>query len=153
MTPNDDLKHQQRWRLILGDSETDEIDRDRQGFDVDGEGDREANVELDDTDRILARAMNALYGEQRDGNLANSIPNIARWLGDIRTYFPTSIARILQQDAIDRLELHHLLLEPEMLSAVEPDVRWIADLLRANQMMPHTTKDTARQVVGEVVAA
>ena len=153
MTPNDDLKHKQRWRLILGDGETDEIHRDGEGFDIDGEGAREANIELEDSQKALDLAMNELYGGQRDGNLANSVPNVTRWLGDIRTYFPTSIARILQQDAIDRLELHHLLLEPEMLSAVEPDVRWIADLLRANQMMPHTTKDTARQVVGEVVAA
>src|SRR3712207_7352678 len=52
-----------------------------------------------------------------------SLPNVTRWLGDIRTYFPSSVVRVMQKDALDRLGLERMLLEPEMLEAVEPDVQ------------------------------
>ena len=54
---------------------------------------------------------------------------MARWLGDIRTYFPAPIVRVMQQDAIDRLGLKRLLLEPELLAEVEPDVHLVATLV------------------------
>ncbi|MBE9040010.1 VWA domain-containing protein [Oscillatoriales cyanobacterium LEGE 11467] len=153
MDRDNEFEYRRRWRLILGGGEADEIDRGESPCDGNGKGDRGADVELDPTDRIVDRAMESLYGSERYGGLGSSSPNLARWLGDIRTYFPTSTARILQQDAIDRLDLHHLLLEPEMLSAMEPDVRLAADLLSLDRVMPHTTKDTARKVIAEVVLA
>src|ERR1700722_17721749 len=58
----------------------------------------------------------------------------------------------MQRDAIDRLNLRQLLLEPEMLESVEPDVHLVGTLLSLNHLMPETTKATARQVVARVVA-
>jgi Mg-chelatase subunit ChlD len=58
----------------------------------------------------------------------------------------------MQRDAIDRLNLHELLLEPEMLSSVEPDVHLVGTLLSLNRLLPERTKATARQVVSKVVA-
>jgi hypothetical protein len=77
---------------------------------------------------------------------------VARWLGDIRTYFPTSVVQLMQQDAISRLGLTRLLLEPEMLAAVEPDVHLVGTLLSLKHALPETTRETARLVVGRVVA-
>ena len=57
----------------------------------------------------------------------------------------------MQQDAIDRLGLSALLLEPEMLEAVEADVHLVGTLLSLNKAMPETTKETARAVVRKVV--
>lgn len=76
---------------------------------------------------------------------------MARWLGDIRTYFPSSVVRIMQRDAIDRLGLATLLLEPEMLAAVEADVHLVGTLLSLNKALPETTRETARAVVRKVV--
>ncbi|SCE26871.1 VWA domain containing CoxE-like protein [Streptomyces sp. SolWspMP-sol7th] len=76
---------------------------------------------------------------------------MARWLGDIRTYFPTSVVQVMQRDAIERLGLSALLLEPEMLEAVEADVHLVGTLLSLNKAMPETTKETARAVVRKVV--
>ena len=59
----------------------------------------------------------------------------------------------MQRDAIERLSLNQLLLEPELLEAVEPDVHLVGTLLSLNRVMPETTKATARQVVAKVVAA
>jgi Mg-chelatase subunit ChlD len=58
----------------------------------------------------------------------------------------------MQRDAIDRLNLRQLLLEPEMLESVEPDVHLVGTLLSLNHLMPEMTKATARKVVARVVA-
>jgi Mg-chelatase subunit ChlD len=58
----------------------------------------------------------------------------------------------MQRDAVDRLNLKQLLLEPELLGSVEPDVHLVGTLLSLNKIMPETTRATARQVVATVVA-
>jgi Mg-chelatase subunit ChlD len=105
-------------------------------------------------------ALAALYDRDREpgqkgprsAGLGASAPAVARWLGDIRTYFPSSVVHVMQRDAIDRLNLRHLLLEPEMLASIEPDVHLVGTLLSLGKVMPETTKATARQVVATVVA-
>jgi Mg-chelatase subunit ChlD len=57
----------------------------------------------------------------------------------------------MQADAIERLKLHQLLLEPEMLQAVEPDVHLVGTLLSLSRAMPEATKEAARAVVRRVV--
>ncbi|HJV09546.1 MAG TPA: VWA domain-containing protein, partial [Acidimicrobiales bacterium] len=103
-------------------------------------------------------ALGALYepaapGERgpRTGGLESSAPRVARWLGDIRTYFPSTVVRVMQTDAIERLNLKRLLLEPEVLEAVEPDVHLVSTLLALNSVLPEETRQTARLVVRKVV--
>ncbi|WP_344569981.1 VWA domain-containing protein [Streptomyces axinellae] len=97
-------------------------------------------------------AVTGTGGGARGGGLGASAPHVARWLGDIRTYFPSSVVQVMQRDAIDRLGLASLLLEPETLAAVEPDVHLVGTLLSLNKAMPETSRQTARVVVGKVVA-
>lgn len=123
-----------RWRLILG------------GAEADGTG-----VSLGQLDLGMDGALQALYDADRKGGLGSSAPNVARWLGDIRSYFPASVVRVMQQDALERLNLRQMLLEPEMLEAVEPDVHLVANLLALGAVMPAQTKETARLVVRRVV--
>ncbi len=89
---------------------------------------------------------------RRSAGLGGSAPQVARWLGDIREYFPATVVQLMQQDAITRLGLEQLLLEREMLEAVEPDVHLVATLLSLKHALPETTRETARAVVGTVVA-
>ena len=84
------------------------------------------------------------------GGLGASAPRVARWLGDIRTYFPATVVQVMQQDAIERLGLTRLLLEPEMLDAVEPDVHLVGTLLSLSRVMPEQARETARAVVRAV---
>ena len=109
-------------------------------------------------DAAMDRALSALYNgdehtpsDKRAAGLGGSAPKVARWLGDIRTYFPSTVVEVMQRDAIDRLHLTQLLLEPELLEAVEPDVQLVGTLLSLNRMMPETTRATARVVVEKVV--
>jgi uncharacterized protein with von Willebrand factor type A (vWA) domain len=136
MTSADSNERLERWRLLLG------------GHDADGIG-------YTLTGRALAmdKAMAALYegpGE-RGAGLGASAPNAARWLGDIREYFPSSVVRVMQKDAIERLGMERLLLEPEMLSAVEPDLNLVTTLMALSGVIPQKAKATARLVVQRVV--
>jgi len=130
-----------RWRLLLGGDEADGI-----GIDLGGD---EAGMDA---------ALAALYGGDGDdegqgkqGGLGGSAPKVARWLGDIRNYFPSSVVRVMQRDALERLNLKQMLLQPELLAEVEPDVHLVANLISLKSIMPGKTKDTARLVVRKVV--
>lgn len=91
-------------------------------------------------------------GGKRTGGLGRSKPGVVRWLGDIRTYFPTPMVQIMQRDAIERLDLKQLLLEPELLRSVEPDIHMVTLLVELNSMLPDETRTTARQVIAKVLA-
>ncbi|MEU7897753.1 VWA domain-containing protein [Nonomuraea sp. NPDC049152] len=125
-----------RWRLVLG------------GGDADGTG-----FAPQGADARMDEALAAVYeGEQdRAGGLGASAPRVARWLGDIRSYFPSTVVQVMQRDAIERLNLTRLLLEPEMLEAVEPDVHLVSTLLALNHVMPDESRESARAVVRRVV--
>jgi len=73
-------------------------------------------------------------------------------LGDIRRYFPREVVQVMQRDAIERLDLRQLLLEPELLETIEPDIHLVTLLVELNQLLPDETRATARQVVAKVLA-
>jgi len=110
----------------------------------------------DRDDREGAGADRGAAGRRRSGKraggLGRSKPGVVRWLGDIRTYFPTPMVQIMQRDAIDRLDLKQLLLEPELLQSVEPDIHMVTLLVELNSMLPDETRATARQVIAKVLA-
>ncbi|MDN5857265.1 MAG: hypothetical protein L0H84_01460, partial [Pseudonocardia sp.] len=139
-------ERERRWRLLLGAGAED-------GLGALGAGD----ADIDQTLAVLYDrpdpdpASSARPGG-RGGGLGASAPAVARWLGDIRSYFPSTVVQVMQRDAVERLGLHRLLLEPELLSAVEPDVHLAGTLLSLNRVLPETTRATARQVVAQVVA-
>jgi Mg-chelatase subunit ChlD len=122
-----------RWRLVLGGGEADGID-----------------TTLSRSDSGMDQALQALYETERGAGLGSSAPFVARWLGDIRNYFSTPVVRVLQKDALERLNLRQMLLEPEFLSAVEPDVHLAAALISLNSVMNAKSRETARVVVRRV---
>ena len=136
MTANPE--HERRWRLMLGVDEDD----------------------LSASDAKLSRALSALYSQGESGpgksgrgaGLGRSAPNVAKWMGDIREYFPSSVVQVIQKDAFERLGLRQMLMEPEFLAAVEADVNLVADLVSLRSVMPDKTKETARTVISKVVA-
>jgi len=91
-------------------------------------------------------------GGKRQAGLGASAPRVARWLGDIRAFFPVSVVQVMQKDAIDRLGLTRLLLEPEMLEAVEPDVHLVGTLLSLSRVLPEQARESARAVVRTVTS-
>jgi len=175
-------ERRRRWRLLLGtavddvwteaDSRAARDDQSNQeaGADPDGDGSSgsgaaaapssQPGAGLRGDDRRIDAALGALYdrGEQgtrgtgRAGGLSRSKPSVMRWLGDIRRYFPTPVVQILQRDAVERLDLRQLLLEPELLQSVEPDIHLVTLLVELNRHLPDETRATARQVIAKVLA-
>jgi len=127
-------QHLRKWRLILGRHQE--------------EG---TQYNLEDADLRIDNTLEALYDSDRSAGLGASSPNVSRWLGDIREFFPSSVVQVMQQDALKRLNLTQMLFEKEMLEAVEPDVHLVATLMTLSRVIPNKTKDTARQVVRKVV--
>ena len=94
-----------RWRLVLGST-------------VDASCGRPTGQ-----DAAVDGALAALYDQgpadpddrpgRRSAGLGGSAPRVARWLGDIREYFPSTVVQVMQADAIERLDLTRLLLEPD----------------------------------------
>ncbi|HEY4336174.1 MAG TPA: VWA domain-containing protein [Puia sp.] len=131
MNKEDDLR---KWRLILGGQTNDGT-----GFSLEGQ-----DINMDKT-------LEALYDSKKQGGLGPSSPNVSRWLGDIRTFFPNSVVQVMQQDALKRLNLTQMLFEKETLENIAPDVQLVATLMTLSKVIPAKTKDTARQVVRKVV--
>jgi Mg-chelatase subunit ChlD len=123
-----------KWRLILG-SQANPAD----------------DIQLDGEMNRIDQILEALYDNERKGSLGNSSPNVNTWLGDIRKYFPKTVVQIIQKDALERIGLKQMLMEPELLESAEPDVNLAATILSLNKVMPEKTRASAKIVVQRVV--
>src|SRR6204780_1700288 len=135
-----------RWRLVLGG------EQDGTGVSLDGDDVRvdAALSALYDADAAETDGRGGRGSARRGAGLGASAPRVARWLGDIRTFFPVSVVQVMQKDAIERLGLTRLLLEPEMLGAVQPDVHLVGTLLSLSRVIPEQARESARAVVRTV---
>lgn len=123
-------ERERRWRLLLGEA---------------------SGLERAPQDLALDECLTRLYEGPQKGGLGSSAPGVARWLGDVRRFFPSSVVRVMQKDALDRLGLEKMLLQPEFLETVEADVHLVSTLMGLSKVMPEKTKATARLVIARVV--
>ena len=135
-----------RWRLILG-KEADE---------------KLGSPALPGEDAIMDNALAAIYdgagmaagtgsSGKRSAGLGPSAPNLAKWLGDVRTLFPADIVSVIQSDAIERKGLTKLLFEPETLVNIKPDISMVGVLMSLKGQIPEKSKNAARELVRAVV--
>lgn len=129
-------EQERRWRLILGQRP-----------------EQSSPEYWSSDDENMFQCLDVLYNtqQQQRGGLGRSSPRIAKWLGDIRQYFPSSVVQIIQKDALERLNLQQMLLEPELLENIEVDIHLVSTLIGLNHLMPDQTKETARIVVRKLV--
>src|SRR5258708_8290075 len=104
----DEKERLRRWRLVLGKDANEYMCGGGAGS-----GGASALEGLGGDDLGMDNVLEALYNAERKAGLGASSPNVARWLGDIRTYFPTARLQVSQTDALDRLKLTQMLLQPE----------------------------------------
>lgn len=125
-----------RWKLVLGSA-----------------ADADNAVPLSPDYGRMDEVLTQLYDQPRErrGGLGGSAPKVSRWLGDIRQYFPSPVVAVMQKDAMERLGLHQLLTEPEILRTVQPDVHLVGLLMSLGRVMPAKARHTAREVVRRVV--
>ncbi len=136
-----------RWRLILG-SETE------QSFAGMGGG------ALSEEELLMDAALGAIYGGPGEslagpggGGKGPSAPRISKWLGDLRSLFDPETVAVVQNDAIERKGLKQLLLEPELLKGLEPDLNMASTLLMLKDQIPKKSKEAARGYIRKIVEA
>ena len=91
-------------------------------------------------------ALGAIYGGPGEGfggpgqgaGKGPSSPVISKWLGDLRSLFDPETVAVVQNDAIERKGLKQLLLEPELLDGLEPDLNMASTLLMLKDQRPWT---------------
>lgn len=80
-----------------------------------------------------------------------SSPVISKWLGDLRSLFDPETVAVVQNDAIERKGLKQLLLEPELLEGLEPDLNMASTLLMLKDQIPKKSKEAARKYIRKIV--
>ncbi len=137
-----------RWRLILG-SETEK------SFSEMYDG-----ISLTEEQMLMDNALASIYGTDKESfeNKGNrgagkgpSAPVLAKWLGDVRTLFDKEMVTVIQNDAIERKGLKQLLLEPELLDTIEPDINMASTLLMLKDQIPKKSKESARNFIKKIV--
>lgn len=146
-----------RWRLILGQSAEEQLTV----------SSGNTSILLSEDELIMDQALAAIYDEtsdivnsgtanpgstgKRGAGSGKSAPRLAKWLGDVRNFFPEDIVSVIQHDAMERKGWKQLLFEPEVLATVKPDIQLVGTLLSLKGKIPEKTKDTARLLVKAVV--
>ena len=147
-----------RWRLILGKDAQECMSKMGPG----GCSLSAEQLEMDE-------ALEAIYSSESDQEISRSewesptegrthgsakgrsMPRVARWLDQIRNFFPTDVVVLLQQDAIERRGMKELLFEPEIMAKVEPSIDLASTVLALKNLVPEKAKAAARDLVRRVV--
>lgn len=144
----DKTENIKRWRLLLGKES-----------EKDFEQTTSLNINLSEEDLLLANSLDAIYNsnnhelEKGGGKAGNgySAPKISKWLGDIRKIFNKDLVQIIQNDAIERKGMKELLMEPEVIKNMAPDINLACTLLTLKNQVPERSKQAVRDYIQSIV--
>jgi hypothetical protein len=148
-----DPEQLQRWRLILGKGAEGSLGK---------MGDCALSGELGELDEALEAIYTSDDMDQSEWSAdpshgthgptkGRTMPKVAKWLDQIRNFFPRDVVVVLQKDAIERKGLKQLLLEPEIMANIEPSLDLASTVLAMKNMVPERAKAAARDLVRKVV--
>ncbi len=98
----------------------------------------------------LDRALEFVYDSARTGGTGDPTSYIPQWLEQIRTLFDADTLVMIQKDAFERRGLTQMLLQPELLQRLEPNIHLVSTLLALRDQMPDEVKQTAREIIRSV---
>lgn len=144
-----------RWRLILGKQSEESL------CSMGGCALSSDQLEMDE-------ALEAIYGGEQEEEISKDEwkhktvghhgstkgrvkPRVAKWLDQVRNFFPKDVVVLLQHDAIERRGMKELLFEPEIMANVEPSLDLASEVLELKHMVPEKAKAAARDLVRRVV--
>lgn len=143
-------EEQRRWRLILG----------HRAEDASSQG-KDSAPWLSQADRLIDRCLALVYGgcpaggagapRSRQAGRGPSMPRLPDWLQALRDAFPRQAVEVVQRDAVRKEGFEQLLLDPECLHHVEPDVQMVSRLISLAHLVPDKAKALARALVRKVV--
>jgi uncharacterized protein with von Willebrand factor type A (vWA) domain len=145
-----------RWRLILGQR----AEHANPAFRLGGKGEPSESGDAPLQRALpagmgltaLDRALSFVYdSNERFGGTGDSAPYVPQWLEQMRALFNQSTLAMVQRDAFERTGLAELLLQPEIVPRLQPDVRLAATILSFKEQIPDEVKQTARDLIRQVV--
>ncbi|MCB0686078.1 MAG: VWA domain-containing protein [Saprospiraceae bacterium] len=121
-----------RWKLALGqvDEPLDQL--------------------LNSKEQQVDQALDRIYQSDRSGGLSSRRNFSAKWMGEIKTLFPSPVVRIMQRDALDKFGIKKLLSQPAFIDEIEPDVGMVATILSAKDSLSPSAKQAARKLVARL---
>lgn len=147
-----------RWRLILGKESQNALEELNGGA-----------CSLSAAQLEMDEALEAIYGGDQEQEISRdewgrkeiggphgstsgkTRPRVARWLDQVRNFFPKDVVVLLQHDAIERRGMKELLFEPEIMAKVEPSIDLAGAVLELKHLVPEKAKAAARELVARVV--
>ncbi|MGN6546136.1 MAG: VWA domain-containing protein [Aureliella sp.] len=147
-----------RWRLILGKESQNALEELNGGA-----------CSLSAAQLEMDEALEAIYGGDQEQEISRdewgrkeiggphgstsgkTRPRVARWLDQVRNFFPKDVVVLLQHDAIERRGMKELLFEPEIMAKVEPSIDLASAVLELKHLVPEKAKAAARELVARVV--
>lgn len=132
-----------RWRLVLGE-----------------ESEGALRTPLDPDALAMDAALSWLYGRdnalldrdvKRTGGLGASTLSVPEWIQEVHRLFPKETIERLEQDAVERYQIHEVVTNPAVLQRVEPNEVLLQAVLRTKHLMNPEVLALARKLVAEVV--
>jgi Mg-chelatase subunit ChlD len=144
-----------RWRLILGAASG-------RALSIGGDGaGGEDGGDLEGDDLARDAALSWLYDrdpalaerdiDDRRGGLGPSRLDVPTWLDEVHRLFPRETIERLEQDAVERYEIHEVVTNPLVLARVEPNETLLRAVLRTKHLMNPEVLAMARELVARVV--
>ena len=137
-----------RWRLLLGQAAGEALDG-RAGLTSD---DLAADAALSWLyDRGEELSDRDVRGEDRSGGLDGSRLTVPEWISEVHRLFPKETVERLEQDAVEKYEIHEIVTNPEVLARVEPNEALLRAVLHTKHLMNPEVLAMARDLVAKVV--
>ncbi len=134
-----------RWRLVLGAAADDAMQ----------------STSLSADDLAADSALSWLYDrdegyadrdiQDRRGDLGPSQLQVPEWLDEVHRLFPKETIERIEQDAVEKFQIHEVVTNPEVLKRVKPNETLLKAVLRTKHLMNADVLAMARQLVAEVV--
>jgi Mg-chelatase subunit ChlD len=135
-----------RWRLLLGNAAEQALDA-RSGMSAD---DLAADAALgwlyERGDDLEGRDI-----KDRQGGYGPSSLSVPDWLSEVHRLFPKETIERLEQDAVEKYQIHEVVTNPEVLARVEPNETLLRAVLLTKHLMAPEVLAMARELVGKVV--
>jgi Mg-chelatase subunit ChlD len=135
-----------RWRLILGRASETALDS-RAGMSAD--------------DLAADAALGWLYERgddladrdimERTAGLGGSSLTVPDWLSEVHRLFPKETIERIEQDAVEKYQIHEVVTNPEVLKRIEPNETLLRAVLLTKHLMSTEVLGMARELVAKVV--
>ncbi len=135
-----------RWRLLLGRASEAALDA-RSGLSADDLAADAALAWLYDRGEDLA----ARDIDDRRGGHGPSALTVPDWLSEVHRLFPKETIERIEQDAVERYQIHEVVTSPEVLARVEPNETLLRAVLLTKHLMNPEVLGMARELVAKVV--